>query len=264
MRRAVIPPGGVTKEGYLALPPKGMKTFAAMAFPDLKERRKFLKSSLSRHPSSEISFDEFSRVHEQVEFLLLTEQLDQDNLFPLARQLEKWEISGKAQEWWSVQAQLVQHASTDSLSLPQGGRAVLAEIAWADDKDAQRDFLKSGLGRRPSGWAPLGEISIEELHRLIERAGELITHQLDLWGILWPRKAGILTTEQIERERRDALFDKFRLQAYISQQETNARARKKGGGHKGGEGTGRKYELTHGYVFLVDIGLRKNNPGLSR
>jgi hypothetical protein len=259
-------PGTVTEAGDLTLPRGGLAALAKIAWADDQaQRREFLKSGMRRHSSNEISFEEFGLVHERVEFLHLTGQLAQANIYPLTRQLEQWGILLQAREWvWVRQAIIVKDANVGRLSLPWGGRVDLSEIAWPDDQATQLEFLKSGLGRTPLGRYPLSEISIDEFHRLQEVAGEQITQQLDEWGVLWARAAGVPITEKLERERRDAIFENFRLKAYISRKEANARAAWQKGSRKGGETRGLKSKPTHDWIFAFDKKQCDRKPGMSR
>jgi hypothetical protein len=247
-RRTQKPPKSRPKDttGYLKLPRRGFDVLAKIAWPnDQAGRRQFLKSGLRRHSMSEISFDEFTRVRNQVEFLLSTGQLNQADIFPLTRQLEDWGISQRAQEWRWAQERIVKEAEAGYLLLPHGGTAVLGKIAWPDDQIAQRRFLKSGRRHASKG------ISIDEFSRVLDQNLTQVVRQLEEWGIFRKAFEWLLAPDVvqvppawIEQQRRDLIWENLELKGYLLKREHRIKAARR----RGGKSNKLKHEPMHALI----------------
>jgi hypothetical protein len=123
----------------------------------------------------------------------------------------------------------------DHISLPEGGKQVLAGIAWPNDASRRADFLERCSIHHDA-------LSRDQLVELSNGGGINIQRQLNKWGVSdislveWLLEPHIapMTEEERERARRDAITEASNLRAdliYREHKEREKRLRVTGKGH---------------------------------
>jgi hypothetical protein len=115
----------------------------------------------------------------------------------------------------------------EHLSIPKGGKAILAELAWPNDESRRAGFLQRCA-------IPRDALSRKQLGELSGGGGYKISRQLDQWGsstvaqvewLLEPYN-GPMTERERERARRDAF--KLTFEGRILREIDEHAARRKG------------------------------------